>query len=65
MMTFESLAPLNPAPATNPDVSPRIQAQRVLQSEALLSGRREVLINHGGEIYSLRHTRNGKLILTK
>ena len=36
-----------------------------LDSVQLLDGRREVLIRHGGECYRLRHTRNGKLILTK
>ena len=36
-----------------------------LESEQLLRGRCEVLIRHGDEIYRLRHTRNGKLILTK
>lgn len=36
-----------------------------LESARLLQGRREVLIRHGGECYRLRHTRNGKLILTK
>ncbi|GAB2614665.1 hemin uptake protein HemP [Novilysobacter erysipheiresistens] len=34
-------------------------------SNALLRGTREVLIQHGGETYRLRHTRNDKLILTK
>jgi hemin uptake protein HemP len=28
-------------------------------------GQCEVLIQHGGELYRLRQTRNGKLILTK
>lgn len=36
-----------------------------LDSRRLLQGQREVLIRHGGECYRLRHTRNGKLILTK
>ncbi|NLG59024.1 MAG: hemin uptake protein HemP [Gammaproteobacteria bacterium] len=36
-----------------------------LDSACLLQGQREVLIRHGGECYRLRHTRNGKLILTK
>lgn len=36
-----------------------------LSSEALLAGRREIVIRHGGQIYRLRHTRNDKLILTK
>lgn len=36
-----------------------------VDSNTLLRGRREVLIRHAGETYRLRHTRNGKLILTK
>ena len=36
-----------------------------VDSAYLLQGRREVLIRHAGECYRLRHTRNGKLILTK
>ena len=34
-------------------------------SEDLLQGQREVLIEHGDEVYRLRCTRNGKLILHK
>jgi hemin uptake protein HemP len=34
-------------------------------SEELLAGKSEVLIRHGDEIYRLRLTRNGKLILQK
>lgn len=37
----------------------------VVDSAQLLQGAREVLIQHGGECYRLRHTRNDKLILTK
>lgn len=32
---------------------------------SLLRGGREALIQHGDDTYRLRHTRNGKLILTK
>jgi len=46
--------------------TPRIvPAEDVLSSEALLKGRREVLIQHGDRVYRLRHTSNDKLILTK
>ena len=38
--------------------------QRVA-SESLLGGVRELEIEHGDEVYRLRETRNGKLILTK
>ncbi len=38
---------------------------RVISSEDILSGNSEILIRHGSEIYRLRLTRAGKLILTK
>lgn len=34
-------------------------------SEELLGNRKEILIKHGAEIYRLRRTRQGKLILHK
>lgn len=37
----------------------------VVDSRALLGGRREIQIWHNGAVYTLRHTRQGKLILTK
>ena len=40
-------------------------ATRVLNSDDLLQGDREVMIAHHGEFYRLRETRNGKLILIK
>lgn len=36
-----------------------------VDSKLLLQGQRELFIRHGNEYYRLRHTRNGKLILTK
>lgn len=41
------------------------QAPARLCSKDLLQGRREVLIEHEAELYRLRVTRNGKLILHK
>lgn len=38
---------------------------RTVASAELLAGAREVVIEHRGESYRLRHTRNDKLILTK
>ncbi len=38
---------------------------QVIDSRDLLRGHAEVLIRHGTDHYRLRHTRNGKLILTK
>ena len=43
-----------------------LQTQRPqIRSEELFGGQREVLIEHAGELYSLRQTSKGKLILTK
>ena len=39
--------------------------RREIESAALLAGGRELLIRHGGEVYTLRQTSKGKLILTK
>lgn len=38
---------------------------RLLSSTDLLEGRRQLRIEHQGEIYTLRVTSKGKLILTK
>ena len=40
-------------------------APRTVRSEDLLQGAREVLIQHGQEMYRLRLTKAGKLILNK
>lgn len=47
--------------------SPRSDAAapRVMRSQELLQGRSEIWIEHGGQIYRLRQTRSGKLILQK
>ncbi len=49
-------------PRVNP--VPSAGDQRV-RSEELFRGTRELLIEHAGEVYRLRLTRNGKLILHK
>jgi len=38
---------------------------RIIQSEDVLQGHREVWIEHGDEMYRLRVTSSGKLYLTK
>ncbi len=38
---------------------------RCIDSQAILGDRDEVLIRHGDQIYRLRKTRYGKLILNK
>lgn len=40
-------------------------ALRRIDSSGLLGGAREIEIDHGGELYRLRCTNKGKLILTK
>lgn len=42
-----------------------VTTDEAVDSEALLKGRREILIRHGDRVYRLRHTSNDKLILTK
>lgn len=42
-----------------------VRARRVITSEELLAGAREVDIRHADEVYTLRQTSKGKLILTK
>lgn len=37
----------------------------ILRADLLFHGSQEILIDHKGETYRLRITRNGKLILTK
>jgi len=49
-----------PAESATPDASTPL-----VKSEELMQGRRELLIVHCQEVYRLRLTRNGKLILTK
>ncbi|PND40179.1 hemin uptake protein HemP [Paucibacter aquatile] len=72
-----ALSATRPTPAASP-VSPASSASlaalssarpgaapRRLSSETLLADRREVEIEHAGQIYRLRVTSLGKLILTK
>lgn len=42
-----------------------IAGMRVVDSEELLQGQRELLIVHAGQVYRLLRTRNNKLILQK
>src|SRR5262249_527313 len=53
------------APASPPPAEPELQRLRSIASETLLQGQQEILITHGAELYRLRLTRNGKLILQK
>jgi hemin uptake protein HemP len=55
-----AVAPSMPAPSSGP-----MSGRRRLSSEALLCNEREVEIEHAGQLYRLRLTSLGKLILTK
>ena len=51
-----------------PDVEQRERQKAVpreVRLEELLHGDHELLIRHGEEVYHLRLTRNGRLLLTK
>ena len=48
-----------------PASSGDMPAVRILRSEDLLAGEKEIVILHGDEAYRLRCTRSGKLILQK
>jgi hemin uptake protein HemP len=52
----------SPAPPSQPADN---AAPRIVSSESLLAGRRELLIQHGAEQYRLRLTASNKLILVK
>ncbi|MFP4053732.1 MAG: hemin uptake protein HemP [Phycisphaerae bacterium] len=50
----------------NPDPrEARLARQGVIESAELFADRNEVQIHHDGEVYRLRLTKNGKLILNK
>ena len=51
------------APAAEPAAA--ASAPLVVDSVALMGGRRELIIRHGGGTYRLRITASNKLILTK
>lgn len=42
-----------------------LSGMRVVRSEELLQGRRELFILHAGQVYRLLRTRNDRLILQK
>jgi len=56
---------VRPADSHGPRLDPVNPNPRCVRSEEILHGEVEVLIDHQGEIYRLRKTRNGKLILQK
>ncbi len=57
----------SPSPAPDNKPSPDVEGEqrRIWTTDELLAGEREVLIRHGDDLYRLRITRHGKLILYK
>ncbi len=64
-MSSQIVLHLKPRAMPLPMPEPAERKATRFDSQALLRGHREILIEHGGETYRLRHTRNDKLILTK
>ena len=54
-----------PPPGTPKTGKPITRPRRQIHSDLLLQGSEQLEIVHRGEIYRLRITRQGKLILTK
>lgn len=58
--------PTEPGPVPDPSsTESATPPERRWDSRSLLGGLREVVIQHGDQLYRLRHTQNDKLILTK
>jgi hemin uptake protein HemP len=55
----------NPEPRAAHDGRERTPSELRIDSHRLLAGGRELVIDHAGQQYRLRLTRNDKLILTK
>ncbi len=50
---------------TGNTIEPSVTQTATIQSTELFAGRNEIQIRHESELYRLRVTKNGKLILTK
>ncbi len=59
---MEESGPENSPPASAPNEP---EQPRLITSDELLQGRREIWIEHGDDMYRLRLTSSGKLCLTK
>ena len=53
------------SPSLPSDPGQRSYPPGIIPATLLFQGSQEILINHNGETYRLRITKNGKLILTK
>jgi len=61
---FDHTPAADPPASARPITPPADQTRRI-DSRHLLAGGRELVIEHAGQRYHLRLTRNDKLILTK
>jgi hemin uptake protein HemP len=57
--------PRRPVQADQVQYAPLRTPSRTVSSESLFNGSYEIGINHGGALYRLKITRQGKLILNK
>jgi hemin uptake protein HemP len=64
-MSAESSTGIKPSGERPENAPAAATGRREVESATLLAGGRELLIRHGGEVYMLRQTSKGKLILTK
>lgn len=65
MIQFASMTENDETREDEPSRPESTDRPRILRSDELLQGRRELWIEHGEEMYRLRLTRSGKLYLTK
>jgi hemin uptake protein HemP len=57
--------PIEPSATASVDLALRGPVTQRIDSRRLLAGKNELVIDHAGQEYRLRLTRNDKLILTK
>ena len=65
MVFAASDLPEHSDPTIPPTLAPHPGPRRQVHSRDILQGEREVWIIHGEDMYRLRETKNGKLILQK
>jgi len=64
-LTCSNSPPPSPAPRPAIKFGEQTYTSGIIPTDFLFQGTQEILINHNGEHYRLRITKNGKLILTK
>jgi len=65
VQTSKHDTPPQPAAGGRESLASGESGSKVVDSRMLLGARREVQIRHNGAVYTLRETRQGKLILNK